>query len=205
MDELTEPARRLISAAMEEDVPDSEAADKSWGIVVSRVVDVVEPVPQARTTSGAMPWILGGVVAAVIAIAIATRTPAVSPTTESTPKADAAPTSAVKTVAPPHEAPPPHVSTIPTVIDDEAANARLLDEAEAVLARDPAAALALIERHAGSSAADTDVPRRLAVRIEALCALGRLDDARGETTAFLRLHGETSWATRVRNACGVAR
>ena len=89
---------------------------------------------------------------------------------------------------------------VPSPLDAEIALVR--DAREALRVGNPARALALLDDHArrfsgGALAEDSD-----ALRIQALCALGRAGEARGLATRFLASHSASPYAPSVRASCG---
>ncbi|HWB74756.1 MAG TPA: hypothetical protein VG755_07365 [Nannocystaceae bacterium] len=191
-DELSERARKLVEVAMAQDVPPSSVVDDSWGMVVSRVTADTErasaspPVAAAAQRSGLRVVIAIVVVAAIGGGAWLALRPAPV----------VAPAPAPVRVATPAVAPAKPVTTKP-------ATARMLDDAEAALATAPARALELVDRHA-ELAPTQDAERRMALRIAVLCALGRVEEARAEATAFLAEPRAEAWRARVRASCGGA-
>lgn len=189
---LSPAARVLIDRVAAEDEPPEHEIEESWGMVASRVEGERTP-PRSR----AFP-VRAAVIALVAAVLVGlglwrvvapprerasvVRIPDLAPL-----RADAQPEAVVHPVA-------------RTPGADEGAG--LLDEAEAALTADPSRAWTLLVRHAEVSSDTASVPRRLALRIRTLCALGRTDDAVHETTAFLAKHGDTPHAEEVRAACG---
>lgn len=69
-------------------------------------------------------------------------------------------------------------------------------------AGDARAALELLDRHAREFPRGVFVRERKVSQIEALCSLGRVRAARRQTRAFLRQHGDSPLAARVRSTCG---
>jgi hypothetical protein len=83
-----------------------------------------------------------------------------------------------------------------------AAEAKLLREADGALrAGDPTRALVLLNEHAASFPQGVLVEERNAERIVALCALGQKTQAREAASTFLRDHGGSPLAARVRASC----
>ncbi|KYF49516.1 hypothetical protein BE04_37450 [Sorangium cellulosum] len=74
----------------------------------------------------------------------------------------------------------------------------------ALRAGDAGRALALLEEHAAEFRAGTLRQERMAARVFALCALGRIDEARAEAARFLRDAPRSPLAERVRAACPLA-
>ncbi|MDB4985389.1 MAG: hypothetical protein JWN04_567 [Myxococcaceae bacterium] len=95
----------------------------------------------------------------------------------------AAPTPAVV-----HEAPPAELELI------RKAMTSLRD-------RDATGALALLDEHASRYPHGAFASERGGLHVLALCAAGRLSEGRVEQLSFLREHGETPIAARVRRAC----
>ena len=119
--------------------------------------------------------------------------PAVSTATTAAPT-EVPPTASAATT----EARTPTLSGPATV----AAEAKLLREADGALrAGDPTRALALLNEHAASFPQGVLVEERNAERIVALCALGQKAQAREAASAFLRDHGASPLAARVRASC----
>lgn len=198
MDELSEAARRLMDRATAEDEPPGEAVEESWGMVVARVqADGVGLTPSPPVASRRWRvWLGAGALVAAIAGWAVLRSPSPAPGSDvaEVPTADPpSPSVVIDPTSPPrsHPAPaPPREDPI-----------ALLDRAEALLADDPAGALALLVRHAEIDIDAAQVPRRLALRVRCLCALGRHDDAQHEATAFLDRHGDSALAPDVRAGC----
>lgn len=104
----------------------------------------------------------------------------------------AQPASAPTPVSTSHDAHPP-------ALDDET---RWLREGTTALARGGAAhALALTERHAASFPDSALADVRDALKVDALCALGRAEAARREAAALWRRRPDSPVAARVREAC----
>lgn len=83
-----------------------------------------------------------------------------------------------------------------------AAEVAYMREARAALDRgDPASALHPLDAHAQEFPAGQMLEDRERLRIEALCALGRGDEARAEIDAFLRDHPSSTHTARVRGLC----
>ena len=78
----------------------------------------------------------------------------------------------------------------------------LLARARAALGRGEASkALSLLEQHAKQFPRGALGPERDVSRIMALCALGRVEQARDHATAFMRRHPRSALAERVRRTC----
>lgn len=214
-------AKSLIAKAMAEDEPPVGAEDESWGMVVSRVdegsraqpVAAIADAPAQAPTSSR--WIGAAVlalaIAAVVGLGVWVVQSGPPPQTDMPAKMDAkkhakheakhadTTSSDVKTIDSKSDAVDAKASDAKA---DEAATAKLLDDAAAALdAGQAARALALLEQHAERAPIDASVPRRLALRIRTLCALDRIDDAKSEAAAFLDAHGTTKWAADVRESC----
>lgn len=205
-DELSEDARRLIARVMAEDRPPPGAEDGSWGTVVARITGersiVSDDAPEAlpahepiAPTHATRTWwpAIGVAIAVVIAssIAIALR-PSQAPVTPP-PPVTGTPAPVVPKTTPRPTATPTEVATP----DD----AGLLERAESALAADQGTeALTLLERHA-VVAALIEPERRMALRVLALCEVGRIDDARVEARTFLAAHAASEHASRVRASC----
>lgn len=84
---------------------------------------------------------------------------------------------------------------------DELESMRLLRDAEQRLERDAAASLQLLERHEQRFPRSTLALEREALTVIALCRLGRTDAGRERQRGFLRIHGDSAYAARVRSAC----
>lgn len=85
---------------------------------------------------------------------------------------------------------------------DLAAEVALMRKARGALDDgDPAAALGALADHAERFAAGQMREDRLRLRVEALCALGRGEQARAEADAFLRDHPGSTHTARVRSLC----
>lgn len=191
MDELSPAARELIDRATAEDEPHKGEVDESWGMVVSRVESSRtrqrrRVIPVLAVASAAV--LLGLGLWMVVAPARERASVVLVPDVPGS-RAEAERPAAVRPVA----------NTTRTSEDESAG---LLDEAEGMLAADPSRAWTLLLRHAEISSDTTSVPRRLALRIRTLCALGRTGEAIHETTAFLSRHEGSPHADDVRAACG---
>jgi hypothetical protein len=90
------------------------------------------------------------------------------------------------------EEPSPHASTRNEI--------ELIGRARAALPRDPAAALALLDEHRREFPRGALVEERDAIRVLALAALGRIEQARHEAQMFLRAYPFSPHAERVRRA-----
>lgn len=198
MDELSEAAHRLMDVAQTEDEPPEAQVEGSWGMVVSRVQSErdADPDPGQRGRS-IMAWaaIGGGV---IVLAALGIRLAIVTPPAAEADTYSARPPLSSREVA---QAPTMQGARADAASDPDPT--RMLDDAEAALAGDPAQALELLVRHAEVASDEAEVPRRLALRIRSLCALGRVEDARHETAAFFERHADTPPATAVRAACGM--
>lgn len=75
------------------------------------------------------------------------------------------------------------------------------DARAAIDGGDPAAALVVLGRHAREFVDGQMLEDRLRLRIEALCGLGRGDEARAEADEFLRVHPNSTHTARVRGLC----
>jgi hypothetical protein len=190
VDELSPAARRLIDRATAEDEPPKHEIDESWGMVVSRV-------ESSRSRERPRAILVLAALGAAVLLGLGLWF-SVTPTRE---RVSVVLVPDVRTSRADAEPPP----ALHPVVDTSRASdgAGLLDEAEASLADDPPRAWTLLLRHAEISSDTASVPRRLALRIRTLCALGRMDEAIHETTAFLHRHGDTPHAEDVRAACGM--
>lgn len=154
------------------------------------------PAPPSAVPTTATPAIEATPPDPTVAPTITAPPPSVSPSAASPASASARPTMAITTAT---VAPPPSASTVagPMGLKDELA---LIDEARTDLAQGNApAALATLGRY------DTRFPQGLlreeatAVRIEALFAAGRTNEARTASEAFLREHPASTHAQHVRS------
>jgi hypothetical protein len=206
-DELSPRARMLVDVALEEDVPPPSVADGSWEMVVSRLTmeaarseAPVAPPSQARTRGSIVFVVLGLVVIVAGVLLWLVMQPRPKPTTPNVvapppaaaPPPATAPRASERGVAP---VDPPAATPSP---DDAATAAKLLDEAEAA---EPERALELLARHAELAPLGTGADRRMALRIVALCALDRTDDAKADARAFLSRPRDAKWTKRVRESC----
>ncbi len=91
-------------------------------------------------------------------------------------------------------------SPTPTGADD-LESMRLLRRAERVLESDPSESLRLLERHARDYDASPLTLERQALRVLALCRLGRTREGKERQQSFLREHSSSAYAERVRRAC----
>ncbi|MGC4122313.1 MAG: hypothetical protein QM765_48575 [Myxococcales bacterium] len=71
-------------------------------------------------------------------------------------------------------------------------------------AKDAAGALELLDEHVRSFPRGALREEQVAARVQALCALGRVPEARSETVRFLADHPHSPYATKLRAACGAA-
>ena len=97
----------------------------------------------------------------------------------------------------PREQPAPTVAAPPSLREEIAL---LADVQRALDRNDGATALGLLERHV-----TTDrqlAAERAAARIHALCALGRVDEARGAALEFVRAHPSSLQRPAVERSCG---
>lgn len=116
-----------------------------------------------------------------------------------TSNAPPAPTRRTTTTAPQAD---PGPATSPEPADTLAEqNAMLRRAADALGVGNPSAALAMTTRHAQQFSASPLADLRAALRIEALCQLGKTTQARGEATLFLRDHADSAVAPRVEKIC----
>jgi hypothetical protein len=200
-DELSPRARMLVDAALEEDVPPPSVADGSWELVVSRLTmeaargeASIAPPAQVRGRGSIVFVVLGLVVVVAGVLLWLVIQPRPKPTTPNV-------------VAPPHAAHPRPSTPAAAPVDppaatpspaDAATAAKLLDEAEAA---EPERALELLARHAELAPLGTGADRRMALRIVALCALDRTDDAKADARAFLSRPRDAKWTKRVRESC----
>lgn len=225
---LSMGAKSLIAKAMAEDEPPVGAEEESWGMVASRVDDGsrAQPVAAISTPTQAPKssrWIGAAVlvlaIGAVVGLGVWVVQSGPPPQTEMPKKADAkhdakhadakveAKVEAKRATSEAKGA-TSEAKRAGMGVDaksgpnDEAAIAKLLDDAAAALdAGQAARALSLLEQHAERAPIDPEVARRLALRIRTLCALDRIDDAKSEAAAFLDAHGTTKWAADVRASC----
>jgi hypothetical protein len=92
------------------------------------------------------------------------------------------------------------------VADNLAQEVSILSQASSELhAGRPAEALKALEEHHRRYPAGALAEERSAARIRALCALGRVDEARSELTRFSQSAPESPHLARARKACGLAR
>lgn len=195
-DKLNDRARRLLDVVLAQDLPPADVVEDSWGMVISRVTaqqtEAASVVQREVVVQAAAPsWHRTAIAVVIVAVVATGGWLALRPATLE-------PAPAVPTVAPPVTTTKPAQIEAPTTPP-----AQLLDEAEASLATAPMRALELLDRHAAvAPAAEAD--RRMALRIEVLCALGRKDDATAEATAFLGAPRALRWEARVHDSCGVS-
>jgi hypothetical protein len=195
-DELSPRARQLLDYALAQDLPAPGVAEDSWGMVISRVTSETERSradgERATTTDRPRSRRLGVVVALLAAMIMTAigleraRDPA-----------------AAAVLPAPEPARPATRTPVPAATPSSATSdvPRLLDQAEVAALSAPDRALVLLDRHAALAPA-LDPDRRMALRVEVLCALGRTDEAAAEATAFLARARAEPWADRVRASCG---
>lgn len=132
------------------------------------------------------------------------------PTTLDEPKIEAPPSPAQsRTLRPPRRRLQPSVDAPAQPDDLRGAEAslegerevRLLRDAEVALEDDPDAALATLARHEREFPSTTMRVEREALMVLALCAAGRRIEGRGRRAGFLKAHGRSAYAARVRAAC----
>lgn len=76
-----------------------------------------------------------------------------------------------------------------------------LRAAQRLLAQDPAEALAQLERHGAEYPRSSLAPQRAVARMNALCQLGRVDEARAVADDFIAAHPSSPLLARVRGVC----
>lgn len=76
-----------------------------------------------------------------------------------------------------------------------------LRAAQRLLAQDPAVALAQLERHGAEYPRSSLAPQRAVARMNALCQLGRVDEARAVADDFIAAHPSSPLLARVRSVC----
>ncbi len=208
MAELSEVSRKLIDTAMANDEP--PAVDESWGTMVTRLTADAAAVPMPVTAAGeraqrSAGWIWIATLIAASALVVALWRPQATESKPSpsiaVPPASTMPanTPAGRTALPADRsvAEPPAKSAPEQLPPDQ-----LLIDAEAALkASDPARALALLERHAVQAASDPSAPRRMALRVIALCDQGAREQARDEATALLAAHPQPQVRSMLRGSC----
>lgn len=197
------PALRSALEAARADVPSPEALQALATRLGPLTAPLAPAAPAAVAGGGAAVAIGAGIVgAAIVAIgAVWWMTPAPEQPPPPPAVVDVQPD--VPTPAPPPEAPPAVPVPVPApaprvvqpavvtpsgaapVADDLDAELALVGDAQLALRTDAALALALAEQHAGRFPQGTLAQEREVVAIEALTALGRLDEARTRTEAFL--------------------
>lgn len=126
------------------------------------------------------------------------REPAIAPAPPApTPRVDLPPvdTTPRRAIAAPKPTATPTSDT--TLARDNAMLADMLD----ALATDPARALELSSTHAREFPTSPQADVRAALRIDALCKLGRIDEGRREADAFLAAHPGSPARRRVQRAC----
>jgi hypothetical protein len=90
--------------------------------------------------------------------------------------------------------------------DELMAEVALLRDAQAALrSHDGTRALSAVDAHARAFPHGTLTPERCAVRVFALCELGRVGEAEAAKASFLAEHPDSPEAERVRNACSPAK
>lgn len=207
MSELSPESRSLLASLAGAHDPPDDAAARVRAAMSARLAS---PPPLRR-----WPWAAGvSVAVGVLALALSRR-PAPAPTPVTTAPAVVVPSAAPPPapVAPPLPAP---VAPLPAVLPDAPTPRR-----PAVTAEDPMlaelravqSAQRALARHDGSAALrtlaalDRAQPRgnlreeRDALRVLALCAAGRADDARAAAAVFLSRHPGSPQAARVQGAC----
>ena len=200
-DELSPRARMLVDVALEADQPPPAVADGSWELVVSRLTIEAARAPRPEPTVAPertlARWVvfvvIGMVIVATVALAWMLGRPRPDLGDAKAPVPARAPV-----VHPPAHAPvAPPPATMPAHADAD--GSALLDLAERA---EPAHALELLTRHAEQTPLGPDSERRMAMRIAVLCELGRTDDAKAETVAFLGRPRDAKWTAKVEGTCG---
>lgn len=131
-------------------------------------------------------------------IAAPTEPPTPAPTSDPAPPEKRPP----RTKKTSDKPPAPDAADTPPAADDFAAELQLLAEIRGALKRgDPAGALTKIDEHARRFARGQLVQERMASQVEALCGLGRVDDARRVASQLLERWPDSTHAPRVRASC----
>jgi len=200
-DDLSPRARLLIEVALDEDVPPPATADGSWEMVISRLTmeaaSVATPSALPQPATPRRSWVVVVVLALVIAVAGGLLWLVLQPRPK--PPTLVPPTTATAPIRTPAAKPAAIESRpAPQTAPDRALAAQLLDEAESA---EPTRALELLARHAEIAPMGADTDRRLALRIAALCQLGRTEDARAEARAFLADPRDPKWTKHVQASC----
>ena len=128
--------------------------------------------------------------------AVANPPPEPEPTPELPPPREIEPRSAAPEPTRPPPVPEADAETAP---EDELT---LIVQAEAALRADqPERALRLLQLHERRHPDADTGEERLALRVLALCALGRVEEGRGLRHSFLQQYDRSAYRTRIENAC----
>lgn len=216
MDELSEAAKSLIERVNLEDAPAPDLAEQSWGVFQTRLTqqavseDEEDAAPLASPTAaspGSEPGARRWVGVAVMALALATAASLAWWLMQTPPRAEDPSKTSAATPQPGARAPARPPASTPSSERVSKAEVHedpveLLQRAETALrAGDGAAALTALERHAEIAPLDPQTDLRMVLRIEALCALGRHDDARAEANAFATRKADAKLGARVARSC----
>lgn len=132
-----------------------------------------------------------------------TVAPAVLPATTSIP-AEMMPTPVVEETVRPRPRRSKPAAIAPEAAPEasiDAAEIAALRDAQRLLARDPAAALAQLDRHATEYPRSSLAAMRQLAQMTALCQLGRVDDSRAAADAFIAANPSSPLVARVRDVC----
>ncbi|MEX1368274.1 MAG: sigma-70 family RNA polymerase sigma factor [Nannocystaceae bacterium] len=134
----------------------------------------------------------------------ATPTPAIAPPEVSASASTVNHAAAEPMPTPPGPASRRAASPTPATADDDALareNALLTEATRALAQGDADAALRATDRHAASFADGALADLRTALRVEALCAQGKVEQARGEARAHAAAHPRSALRSRILRAC----
>jgi len=230
MQELSEPAKRMLEALKAEETPSKTSADRMWAAVAATGATATAA---AALSKGKLLWLGALGIASGVALWIIVMPPAPERTPvasdpdsrtaevsrEPVPASAPLPTSPAASRAPtmaepvtvPESVPVPRAApkksevkakAIVSEAEDLERELALLSEAKAALGRDdPDGALTRLARHRNDFPRSSFAPERDFLRMTALCRLGRREQARRMAAEFLERHPGSALRPRVEQVC----
>lgn len=172
------------------------------GLASTSSAEVVSPPRAAKPTPAVLPEAASPVVDAPIVDAPIVDAPIVDAPSVDAPSVDAPSPAELPRPRPRREpaAVAPSIEPDPEPSIDPA-EILALRAAQRLLAQDPAEALAQLERHGAEYPRSSLAPQRAVARMNALCQLGRVDEARTVADDFIAAHPSSPLLARVRSVC----